>query len=386
MANEFATTWGRPTHDRLVAMADRLAGTPVAYLVADAGWYEGGHGDWTRVRTAAFPDGLAATAKAVRDRGLVLGLWIEAETCDERSTAFSLTDHLLHRDGSPVTAGRRRFFDLRRSRTADLLLERVSAVVTGNDIGYLKIDYNEPLGAGVDGAESPGEGLRQQVAAAMDFYRRLRQRLPDVVIENCASGGFRHEPASMANADVASYSDAMEGRHLPVVAADTNRLLPGARALVWAVPRAGDTPPELVYKLASGLLGRLCLSGDFLDLDADQWTLTRRALDLYGLARPALSSGRWRRHGPGADGYRHPRGWQALVRTTDDGEGALAVLHAFDDPPTAPVSIPLEPGPEFTIARTLTAGPPPLRVEDGALHWQPPGPFHAAAAWLTRPR
>lgn len=388
VVNEFATTWGRPTHDGLVAMADRLAGTPVGYLVADAGWYQGGHGDWTQVKAAAFPGGLAATAKAVRERGLALGLWVEAETCDEKSTAFSLTGDLLHRDGAPVTAGQRRFFDLRKTRVADLLLDRIGSVVTDNGIGYLKIDYNEPLGAGVDGAESPGEGLRQQVAAALDFTRRLRLRLPGVVIENCASGGFRHEPASMASADVASYSDAMEGLHLPVTAADTNRLLPGSRALVWAVPRAADTPRELVYKLATGLLGRLCLSGDLLDLDPARWALTRRALDLYGIARPALAGGDWRRYGPRTRSYRRPQGWQALVRTAADGRGALAVLHAFDafaDASAGPIRVPLAAGPDFTVAGTLTAGPEDLHVEDGALHWRPREPFSAVALWLIRP-
>lgn len=383
VVNEFATTWGRPTHAGLLALAERFAGTPVKYLVADAGWYEGGHGDWTEIKRKAFPDGLAATAKAVRDHGLVLGLWVEAETCDETSTAFSLTDHLLHRDGVPITAGQRRFWDLRRPETAQLLLDRITALVTDHDIGYLKIDYNEPLGAGCDGAESVGEGLRQQVAATLDFYARLRARLPDVVIENCASGGHRLEPASMSFSDVASFSDAMEGDQLPIVAADTNRLIPGARSLVWAVPRPGDSDAALAYKLATGLLGRLCLSGDLLELTPDQWRLVTDALHVYDRGRPALASGRWHRYGPPSPAYRHPEGWQALLRPTSDGNGVLAVLHAFADPPTTPISLPLPPGPAFTITAALATTAPPT-VDGTTLRWLPPSPFSATALWLTR--
>ncbi|BBA96263.1 hypothetical protein RVR_1478 [Actinacidiphila reveromycinica] len=384
VVNEFATTWGRPTHDRMVEMAERLAGTPVKYLVVDAGWYAGGHGDWDRVKADAFPDGLAATAKAVHEHGMVLGLWVEAETCDEHSTAFSLTDHLLHRDGVPVTAGQRRFWDLRQPRTAALLLDRIASLVTDHGIGYLKIDYNEPLGAGCDGAESPGEGLRRQVAATLDFYAALRARLPDVVVENCASGGHRLEPATMSVSDVASFSDAMEGVHLPIVAADTNRLVPGARSLVWAVPRTGDTPRELVYKLASGLLGRFCLSGDFLELDAEQWRLTAEALDVYGRARSALASGEWRRYGPPTGGYRRPTGWQGFVRTTADGSAALVVLHAFAEPPTTPVAVPLPPGPAFTAAASLPSRGAVPSVEGRTLRWLPPAEFSATAVWLRR--
>ena len=79
VANEWCTTWGRPRHDEVVAMAGRLSGSDVKYLVIDAGWYESAsgrwidaHGDWV-VDRASFPEGLAATAKAVRERGLVAG-------------------------------------------------------------------------------------------------------------------------------------------------------------------------------------------------------------------------------------------------------------------------------------------------------------------------
>ncbi len=75
VANEWCTTWGRPSHDEVVAMADRVSGSDIKYFVIDAGWYESAsgrwidaHGDWV-VDRAEFPDGLAATAKAVRERG-----------------------------------------------------------------------------------------------------------------------------------------------------------------------------------------------------------------------------------------------------------------------------------------------------------------------------
>jgi alpha-galactosidase len=38
--NEWCTSWGHPTHDSLVALADLLAGTGVRYLVIDDGWAE----------------------------------------------------------------------------------------------------------------------------------------------------------------------------------------------------------------------------------------------------------------------------------------------------------------------------------------------------------
>jgi alpha-galactosidase len=401
-ANEWCTTWGRPRHELVVAMADRLAGSGVKYLVIDAGWYESAsgrwidaHGDWVVDRTA-FPEGLAATAKAVRERGLVPGLWVELETCGSASSAFSLTDHLLKRDGVPVTAGVRRFWDFRDPFVTKYLSERVVRLLEDCEMGYLKIDYNETLGAGCDGAGSAGEGLRLQVAAAHEFLVGLRGRMPHLVIENCASGGHRLEPSLMALSDLGSFSDAFECPELPVIAANVNRLLPGKRSLVWVVLHRSDSREEQIYKLSSGLLGRPCLSGELTELDDEQWRLVNKALALYEKAAPAFANGHWRRFGPRVSRYRAPTGWQALLRTAQDGQGALAVFHAFAAPPAEPVRLDL-PGPEsgpgswpgswpsswpssWMVESAIGNSQP--QVEDGAVLWEAPGPFTAAAAWL----
>ena len=72
ICNEWCTTWGDPRHEKMVAMADKLQGTGVKYLVIDAGWYKGESGSWDLAQgdwqpnPRLFPDGLAATAAAIR--------------------------------------------------------------------------------------------------------------------------------------------------------------------------------------------------------------------------------------------------------------------------------------------------------------------------------
>lgn len=386
VANEWCTTWGRPRHDEVVAMADRLAGSDVKYLVIDAGWYESAsgrwidaHGDWV-VDRASFPEGLAATAKAVRERGLAPGLWVELETCGSASSAFSLTDHLLQRNGEPITAGARRFWDFRDPFVTNYLSDRVIGLLEQCEMGYLKIDYNETLGPGCDGAESAGEGLRRQVEAVLEFLGGLRRRMPNLVVENCASGGHRLEPSLMALCDLGSFSDAFECPELPVIAANVNRLLPASRSLVWIVLHRSDSEAEEIYKLSSGLLGRPCLSGELTELDERQWRLANEALELYKRAGPAFAHGRWRRFGPRVARYSAPTGWQAVLRLAADGQGALAVFHAFGHPPKEPVRVDL-PGPGLWTVDFALAGDSQATVEGASCHG-PPGPFTAAAAWL----
>ena len=362
--NEWCTTWGNPTHARLHEIMDRLTGTDVKYLVVDAGWYCGGadnasgaHGDWIP-RQSAFPYGLAATAAMIRQHGFVPGLWFEAETCAAGSVAFSLVDHLLKRDGIPITVGERRFWDLNDPFVVDHLTERMTDLLEQCGIGYLKIDYNETIGFGCDGAESMGEGLRRQTLGTYGLFERLRERLPDLVIENCASGGHRLEPSMLGRTAMSSFSDAHELAEIPIIAAGLHRLLLPRQSQIWAVLRQSDTERRLVYSLAATFLGRMCLSGDVDRLDESQWAIVRNALRLYRLAAPVIKAGRSRRTGTVGESWRRPQGWQAVTRISEDGTAALIVAHTFESAPCC-LEVALPPGGDWTIVGQLASGNEP---------------------------
>jgi len=359
--NEWCTTWGDPQHDQVLAIADKVAPLGVRYLVIDAGWYRpddpavswfSSQGDWQPSSTL-FPYGIEATAKAIRERGLVPGLWFEMETVGRDATAFGLNDHLLRRDGLPITAGVRRFWDLTDPWVVDYLSERVIGLLDRAGFGYLKVDYNETVGLGVDHPDGLGEGLRRQVLASHAFFERVTERLPDLVIENCSSGGHRLEASMLHRTSMSSFSDAHETVEIPVVAAALHRLMLPRQSQIWAVLHAQDSPDRLVYSLAAGFLGRLCLSGDVLDLSADQWWVVEQACALYRRAAPAIKSGRSVIHDHTGPSWRHPRGWQAVVR--HDHDSALVVLHTFADAPDH-VEVDLPPG-HWAEVGTLPAAP-----------------------------
>ena len=359
--NEWCTTWGNPTQTRLEAIAACLQGSPVKYLVIDAGWYCGGpdgtsgaHGDWL-VRPEAFPGGLRAAADGIRERGLVPGLWFEAETCADGSAGFLLTDHLLKRDGVPITVAARRFWDLTDPFVAAHLSERMTDLLEDCGIGYLKIDYNETIGLGCDGAESLGEGLRQQTLGLYRLLDQIRERLPDLVIENCASGGHRLEPSLLGRTAMSSFSDAHEAAEIPIIAASLHRLLLPRQSQIWAVLRASDSERRLVYSLAATFLGRMCLSGDIDRLSAEQNAVVRAAERLYQQSAPVIKRGRSRCTEQRGPSWRHPQGWQAVTRISDDSTAALVVAHAFDGA-AGGFEAPLPAGGGWTVAGQLVSG------------------------------
>ena len=371
--NEWCTTWGEPTHDKLVSLAERLRGSPVRYLVIDAGWYErrpdkppgNFHGDWLP-GSIPFPEGLEATAAAIRERGLIPGLWFEMENVGQHSTAFGLTDHLLRRDGATFTVGERRFWDLTDPFAIDYLSERVTGLLARCGFGYLKVDYNETLGIGVDHPDSLGEGLRTQVEGIYRLFKRIRESLPDLVIENCASGGHRLEPSMMALSAMGSFSDAHELLEIPVIAANLHHLILPRQSQVWAVLRAEDDRKRLTYSLAATFLGRMCLSGDIHALSSEQWNCAFEAQEFYRDVWRIIKNGKSRRFGPTPASWRHPIGWQGIVRVADHGREALAIIHSFESPPAKPVRLELPPG-QWSIGKCLTTLPGKPLIADGAL-------------------
>eukprot|EP01034_Spumella_vulgaris_P005088 gene5088-6490_t len=267
----------------MVRLADRLAGTGVTYLVIDDGWAERPgdafqqNGDWI-VNRRAFPDGLRATGDAIRARGLVPGIWFEFEAVNPGSAAWHETTHQLQRDGLPLQVGNRRFWDFRDPWVHDFLATRVLALLRDGGFGYLKVDCNDSTGPGCDGSEAPGENLRQHLAGVQRFFARLRAELPELVIENCSSGGHRLEPSMMALTAMSSFSDAHETPDIPLIAADLNRLVCAPQKQIWAVLRRGDSRQRLGYSLAATFLGRMCLSGDLAELDAEAAQFVREGI------------------------------------------------------------------------------------------------------------
>ena len=349
--NEWCTSWGFPTEKEILDIAERLRGLPVRYIVIDAGWSEAdvhflgqsGNGDWILDRKS-FPSGLKALSQKLAPMGLKLGIWFEFEVTTRGARVFEKDYDAMHltRDGHVIFTGNdRTFWDFRKPEVIEYLTRKVIHFLRDNQIGYLKVDYNGDPGATCDGAESGGEGIRQQMLAVQAFFRKMHEMLPELVIENCSSGGHRLEPALMNITSMSSFSDAHESSCFPYIAANVHELFLPEQSQIWAVLWDDMSRAFMEYRLCAGFLGRICLSGGLDRLHDWQMDVVREALAFYQKVKHIIKDGVSVRTYACSHNMYKPTGTQAVVRRGDNGD-VLVVAHSFElnAPKTFDVAIP----------------------------------------------
>ncbi len=332
--NEYCATWGRPTQEKMLSYCKTAKKYGVKYVVIDAGWCEAGreqdgNGEWG-IDTTIFPD-MKEMNRIIRSEGMIPGIWFEFEVTTEPSKMFGPEyDHMkLKKDGFVIKSKNiRSYWDFRREDVREYLYEKVIKMLKDNGFGYIKVDYNNGLEIEVDGAESGAEGLREHLSCVREFYKRIKEEIPDIIIENCASGGHRLEPSMMGVTGVSSFSDAHECVEIPYVAADLHNLMLPVQELIWAVLHEDDSRDRLIYSLAATFLGRVCLSGPIDKLAPWQESIVHEAMDFYSGLENVIKNGLTKIYGTRSECRRYPTGTQVVVRTTDDE--ALVVCHNFE--------------------------------------------------------
>lgn len=170
-------------------------GAEVFFL--DASWYTNTSSDWfTKVGdwavAARYPDGLAPFRVRCRELGLRFGLWMEPERVGAASLAVQEhPERLALQSNSRPLRGQ---LDLADASVCATVEADIAVLIAEHDLDFFRLDYN--VGA-------VGRGFVRNVGGLPEnhywrYYQnlyamitRLRTRFPDVIFENCASGGAR---------------------------------------------------------------------------------------------------------------------------------------------------------------------------------------------------
>lgn len=383
MFNEYCTTWGCPSHENITEILKHLKGKNLKYFVIDCGWFKKDGVPWDismgdyEISETLFPEGLDKTAEAIKEAGMVPGIWFEIDNVGCTSEAWNRTEHLLKRGGHVLETSARRFWDMTDPWVKEYLTDRVIGTLKKYGFGYMKMDYNDTIGIGCDGAESLGEGLRKNMEASAAFVQKVKEELPGIVLENCASGGSKLEPLMMRLCSMASFSDAHECEEIPLIAAALHRAILPAQSQIWAVIRESDSLKRIGYSMAASFLGRLCLSGDVLHLTDAQWKTIDDGIAFYGEIAPVIREGVTSFFGTEQKSWRHPKGWQGILRT--GAKESFAVFHTFGEAEKEEPWIELSDGKMPEILSVYSDTEPEFEVRGKRLYWKTTECWKAAA-------
>lgn len=383
MFNEYCTTWGCPSHENIVQILDQVKNKGLKYFVIDCGWFKREGIPWDismgdyHISPELFPEGLEKTVEAIRSAGMIPGIWFEIDNVGCASDAWNQTEHLLRRNGSVLETSSRRFWNMTDPWVQEYLTERVIGTLKKYEFGYMKMDYNDTIGIGCDGAESLGEGLRRNMEESRRFIEKVKEELPGIVLENCASGGSKMEPMMMGLCSMASFSDAHECPEIPVIAASLHRAILPRQSQIWAVIRESDSCRRIAYSIAAAFLGRMCLSGDVLNLSEDQWKVIGEGIVFYREIAPAIRHGITEFFGTKQGSWRHLKGWQGILRM--NGTEGFAVFHTFGGELEEEPCVELPEGYEFSVAGSFSDETPELELRGRTLCWKTADHWRAAA-------
>lgn len=212
----YATTFD-VNEEHQLALAKKAKELGIELFVIDDGWFKGrktdhaGLGDW-EVDLEKFPNGLQPLIKQINDIGLDFGIWVEPEMINPNSDLYRKhPDWVLHFPNREQTEWRYQLtLNLAREDVYEYLLKSMTDLLTNHNIKFIKWDRNRGLTQ--PGWPAAEKGLQREVRLKyiQNLYRlieTLEKRFPDVLFENCSSGGGRPDLGMLQRMDQTWASD-----------------------------------------------------------------------------------------------------------------------------------------------------------------------------------
>ncbi|KAH7307913.1 putative Melibiase subfamily, partial [Rhexocercosporidium sp. MPI-PUGE-AT-0058] len=280
---------GDPTEDKIKALIQPAVSGGSKYYCIDAGWYADDNSWWDSVgewepSTTRFQSGFGALIQSIRDAGLIPGLWLEPEVVGIRSkVADQLPQEAFFcRGGKRIIERCRYHLDFRHPAVRGRLTGIVSGLIKDYNIGYFKFDYNIDLVGGTDvGASSSGAGMLDHNRAYLDWIGELLDTYPNLVIENCSSGGQRMEYASLSVHPLQSVTDQEDVVRLVAIAAAAPTAVTPEQGAIWLYPQPGWNNELVALGVVNTLLGRVHLSGRLDQLSRQQSDIIADGMKVY---------------------------------------------------------------------------------------------------------
>ncbi len=287
--------FGDPTTEKLIPLIDKAAAAGAEYFVIDAGWYDKGPwwdgvGAWMP-SLERFPGGIEEPLKYIRKKGMIPGLWLEIERMGEKCPlADEWPDEcFFRRHGERIKEVQSYQLDFRHPIVRAHADEVVRRVVEDYGCGFIKMDYNIDIGAGTEvDSDSYGDGLLEHQRAYKKWLAGIFERYPDLVIENCSSGGLRMTYGLMDLHSTSSTTDNQDYLMNARISINSATGVCPEQAGVWAYPLMDATEESVIMNMVSAMSWRIYLSGQMQTMEGVRLDLIKEAVAFYKTYRERI--------------------------------------------------------------------------------------------------
>lgn len=228
---------------------------PIDDYWIDAEWF--GKGGWPEnvgnweVKKDLYPNGFKPLSDALRRSGRELMLWFEPERVFKNTPWYQ-----DHHDWLLDTGAGSCLLNLGNPEARKFLTDFISAKVDEFGLGCYRQDFNMdplPYWQAADAPDRQGITEIRHIEGLYAFWDELRARHPDLIIDNCASGGRRLDLETLGRATPFWRTD---GPRDPIAhQCHTYGLLPWVPLSATSQDRAEDD-----YEFRSSMCSGLCLN------------------------------------------------------------------------------------------------------------------------------
>jgi alpha-galactosidase len=281
--------WGDPTEAKELPLIAAAAKTGCEYFVIDAGWYADLHEDWSPTIGAwepsatRWPHGLKFVLDQIRQAGMIPGLWLEPEVAGQKSLLARKPDNWFFvRHGKRVLKNSRFLLDFRNPQVRTYLDQVMARVVNEYGAGYIKMDYNVDSLQGTElNADSFGQGLLDHNRAHLDWLDSVLDRYPELVIENCGSGGGRMDYAMLSRLQLQSTTDQEDYLKLPAILVGASAAVLPEQLAIWSYPLANADAEQASFNMVTAMMCRIHQSGRLDSLASAASTQITEGIRIY---------------------------------------------------------------------------------------------------------
>lgn len=212
-----AAVWGGQPNEVVLGYLDKMKERGIKYdvLWMDAGWFGEDRevanteyckeSDWARtvgnwrVNQVPHPGGLSPISEKAHKLGMKFLLWVEIERVKPGSpVALEHPDWIMT---VPNSSSDNMLLNFGLPEVREWAVATVSRLVKEEGIDYYRQDFNFntiPFWNAADADDRQGISEAKFIAGFYEFWDTLRRLFPDMLIDNCASGGRRIDFETMS--------------------------------------------------------------------------------------------------------------------------------------------------------------------------------------------